>query len=89
MLSEYLGCSSGVTSLLWKINVFVPQISLCQHFWRFKKNDKLLWVNASGDSCILLLNISGAMFGTDPIYIATRFCVSFCWILCLNLKWLI
>lgn len=36
------------------------------------KNDKLSWVGANGDSCILLLNTSGAQFGTSPVYIASK-----------------
>lgn len=36
------------------------------------KNDKLSWVSANGDSCVLLLNTSGAQFGTSPVYIARK-----------------
>lgn len=57
MLNEYLGCSS------WKPPSSEKMIS----FFRFlfvsisnSKNDKLSWVDANGDSCILLLNTSGA-----------------------------
>lgn len=57
----------------------LPLLKKMFSFFRFlfvsisnSKNDKLSWVGANGDSCILLLNTSGAQFGTSPVYIASK-----------------